>query len=969
MAYPEAHAAKSGSVPLALFGKKSVRTAMSAAVAIAIGIAPALVYSSPAMAAPNDLTLTVANTTAAEGGTITINYSYEGNGGATYTLLGTPPGPGGAVSGLGHDYMIGTPSPALTALGDGSTTPITGTITIDALTDMAYESSEQFTITATGDNGDTQTTALLTITDGAAPDFTFTGANSTTAVVEPIKNGTTTSAVTAALPLGWTTEADYHIKLNTLDGTTNSATDYDPLVNTDLIIPKGSVTHDGSVTILGDGLKDSQDVEQLTVLATGPAVGAPKTATVKIKDDAVDAVLPKLKIADAASAMEGGNASFTVTADHGSDTAMTAQWSSMDTTPATGHGTATAGTDFDYNADATQRVVTVPATTNKIAVKTTGLLSIPLKTDTTYEQAEDFTVGIASPTNATLGTPITAKGVIMDAADLTASVIPISVDEGSGGRKAVTFTATLSQPALKPVTVEWKTDDAGQTATAGLDYIKASGMVTFPAGETKQTFTVDVIGDTIDEDNETFNIVTTSDFVTYAGTTTQITIKDDDAAPTFMFDNVTVDEGNSPHAVLIPIKLSNASSHPITYNIADMTSGAGAASDMFDPAVVGSGDYTLLTKGTDAVTIQAGQTDGFVVALVNGDKIYEKSEWAKFTATPNTATATANYLGSNTMQTSTLTISNDDKAPDLEINNVTGKEGETVQVTSSVTGISDSDTKLTVVFEGGASDGKRAASANDFTNPGATPITIPMGTIEGTVFDVAKVKLLVTEGAEPAETIRVTGYGEGNVGTVTEGVITIAANGTTTPEEPGGEEPGEAPKPTIKAPTKVTGPSAVEVEGTVAAGKMVQLWAAPLGSGDLKWVKNVTADEDGYYFFSHNISWGTRFAVLSQEMKSDEITVWVTQKPLFVVSTSSKGQLNLGVKGMPSWAGQTAAVQQWVNGSWVTKWSGKTGADGVWRASPKFKSGTSVVLRAWVGGEPLKGTLPAFTEQMRSTVK
>ena len=234
---------------------------------------------------------------------------------------------------------------------------------------------------------------------------------------------------------------------------------------------------------------------------------------------------------------------------------------------------------------------------------------------------------------------------------------------------------------------------------------------------------------------------------------------------------------------------------------------------------------------------------------------------------------------------------------------------------------------------------------------------------------MANVALVDDTIAEPIETIVGTGTALGNFGTVTDGYIYIdASDGGTTPTDP--DQPGDdAPKPTIKAPTSIVGPGMAEVEGTVAPMTEVQLWAAPLGMGALKWVKNITSDKDGYYYFEHSISWGTRFTTMSQKMKSDEITVWVTQKPLFVVSTSTKGQLNLGVKGSPSWAGQTAAVQQWKNGAWVTMWSGKTGADGVWRGSPKFASGTTVTLRAWVGGEPLKGTLPAFTEQMKATVK
>ncbi|MBL7254058.1 Calx-beta domain-containing protein [Paractinoplanes lichenicola] len=940
---------------------------LSAAVAAAIGVAPALVYSSPAMADPGDLVLTPQSTTVAENGILTIDYKYNGAAvnasPASYSISAVPSVSANHASST--DFAL---TSAATISVD--TTHTTGTITVKAAADQIYEGDETFVVKAVNGSDDTATTADLTITDGDAPSFTLTTPASTTPAQEAAAGSLTPAkaTVTAALPTGWTAEKAYTVNLTTLDGTAKVATDYTALANKVVTIPVGGTFKAEDVTITSDGLKDSALVEDLTVLGTGPASNVlPQQVKVQIKDDPKDAVDPVLSIAKAADAKEGTSASFKVTADHGSDTEIKAWWSSLTTTPMTGHGTATAGTDFDYDADATKRFVTVPAATapNPAAGTVAANILIPLKKDDVYEQPEDFTIGLDKATGATVGTPASAMGTIIDEKDLTTGVTPVSIDEGNNGRKPATFTATLSQAASTPVTVMWKTTPG--TATANVDYMPTSGTVTFPAGSTKQTFTVDINGDLMDEPDETFSIATSSEFVGYSPSTALITIKDDDAAPTFKFDSVTMDEGNMPHAVLLPVKLSNPSSQAISFDVTDTTgSGAGAASDTFNVNTIGSGDYSLLTEGNATVNIQAGETEGYVVVLVNGDKIHEKAEWAKFTATPSAGTI-ANLATGAAATTSTLTLSNDDKAPDLEINNVTGKEGETVQVTGVVSGWADDDIKLTVVFAGGASDGKRAASADDFTNPGATPWTIAKGTVEGTVIDVAKVPLLVTPGAEPAETIRVTGYGEGNVGTVTEGVITIAAHGTA-PEEPG--EPGEAPKPTIMAkPTKVVGPSKVEVEGTVAPGKQVQLWSATVGGGALKWVKNVTADEDGYYWFEQNITWGTRFATLSQGVKSNEIAVWVQQDPVFVVSTSTKGQLNLGVKGMPWGAGQTAAVQQWVNGAWVTKWSGKTGADGVWRGSPKFKSGTSVVLRAWVGGEPGKGTLPAFTDQIKSTVK
>ena len=56
-------------------------------------------------------------------------------------------------------------------------------------------------------------------------------------------------------------------------------------------------------------------------------------------------------------------------------------------------------------------------------------------------------------------------------------------------------------PSATPVTVHWSTVDTGASgvATPGVDYLAASGTVTFAAGETSQTIPITVFGDTISE--------------------------------------------------------------------------------------------------------------------------------------------------------------------------------------------------------------------------------------------------------------------------------------------------------------------------------------------------------------------------------------------------------------------------------------------------------------------------------------
>ena len=77
-----------------------------------------------------------------------------------------------------------------------------------------------------------------------------------------------------------------------------------------------------------------------------------------------------------------------------------------------------------------------------------------------------------------------------------------AITEGDNGTTTATFTVSLSQAATKTVTVAYAT--AANTATAGSDYTNSTGTLTFTPGITTQSITVPILGDTVDEVNETF---------------------------------------------------------------------------------------------------------------------------------------------------------------------------------------------------------------------------------------------------------------------------------------------------------------------------------------------------------------------------------------------------------------------------------------------------------------------------------
>ncbi|MCP3904120.1 MAG: hypothetical protein GY715_10855, partial [Planctomycetes bacterium] len=74
--------------------------------------------------------------------------------------------------------------------------------------------------------------------------------------------------------------------------------------------------------------------------------------------------------------------------------------------------------------------------------------------------------------------------------------------ESDSGSVPLLLTVTLSSPAAAGVTVDYQTVEA--SATAGIDYTPTSGTLTFATGSSSRTVTVNVLGDSDEEDAEFF---------------------------------------------------------------------------------------------------------------------------------------------------------------------------------------------------------------------------------------------------------------------------------------------------------------------------------------------------------------------------------------------------------------------------------------------------------------------------------
>ncbi len=150
----------------------------------------------------------------------------------------------------------------------------------------------------------------------------------------------------------------------------------------------------------------------------------------------------------------------------------------------------------------------------------------------------DILLNSARSTTSLVGKTVTGKRLDVGSAltvppPPSASEIRItggSIQEGNSGSRSLAFTITLSSAAASPVSVDFAT--GGGTATAGIDYLSNSGTLIFNPGETSKSISIDVMGDTSVEANETFlvslsNLASTSP-ATIATASATGTITNDD---------------------------------------------------------------------------------------------------------------------------------------------------------------------------------------------------------------------------------------------------------------------------------------------------------------------------------------------------------------------------------------------------------------------------------------------------------
>ena len=275
---------------------------------------------------------------------------------------------------------------------------------------------------------------------------------------------------------------------------------------------------------------------------------------------------------------------------------------------ATGNGTALAGSDY--------------TATSGVMIFATGqitqTISVPIIPDFVDEVDETVVLALSAPTNASLGTPNVATLTILDddappAVQFTSTTYAVA-ENGS----AAIVTATLTNASVFTVTVDYATNDGSALAVS--DYRSQGGTLSFPPGNTLQTFTVPITDDLIYELAETVSLsllppINNATFGSPTGAA--LTIVDNEVLPTVQFDSSAYSVFENAGPAVLTTTLSGASALTVTvdYLSTDLTAQAGT-------------DYLT---ATGAITFAPGQLLQTFTVPITDDLPVEPNETLQLT--------------------------------------------------------------------------------------------------------------------------------------------------------------------------------------------------------------------------------------------------------------------------------------------------------------------------------------------------
>ncbi|WP_410790432.1 Calx-beta domain-containing protein [Kribbella sp. C-35] len=520
---------------------------------------------------------------------------------------------------------------AVTTRVAAGTAPGTYHCTIDyAINNITGVATQPVTVTVPGAAGPTLTVNDVTLAEG--------------------NTGTTPATFSVAIDQPATTTVTVHAA--TTDGTAPSPADFTG-TSLDLTFQPGETSKQVSVPVVGDTIDEPDETFTLALSAASGATIADGQGVATILDDDEPIARPRLSVGDV-SVPEGDSgtttqASFTVTMDK-------AAGSPVNVHAATSDGTATSPDDFTATS---VDLTFAPGETSKT-------VAVPVVGDLVEEPDETFTLHLSAASGADIND---ADGVATirddDGSMPQLRVSDVSVVEGDQGTTIAEFLITADRSPQTNITGRATT--AGGTATSPDDFAAADVDFTIPPGQVSVPVQVRVVGDMVDEPDETFALALTGVRNAVVVDSQGVgTIVDDDTAalPQLSIGDVTVAEGNSgTTAADFTLTLDRTSTTPVSVHYAAASGTATAGSD-FAPA---SGD----------IVFAPGQTVQHATISVLGDTSDEPDETFAVQLSAPSGGVVADGQGVGT-------IVDDDEpvvVPAVSVHDATAAEGDPVAFT------------------------------------------------------------------------------------------------------------------------------------------------------------------------------------------------------------------------------------------------------------------------------------------------
>ena len=477
--------------------------------------------------------------------------------------------------------------------------------------------------------------------------------------------------------------------------------------------------------------------DTLTVLSTDSA-GAPLTDsdTVAITVGAQ----PSFSINDVSVNEGAGTITFTVT-----KSGATALTTTVDYAVAPN----SAVTPGDYAAGTS----VLTGTLSFAAGVTTQTIVLNITNDMVFELTESFDVNLSAPTNAAIADNLGVGTITDNDTPPSFAINDVNVSETAG---TVTFTVTKTGATDVASSVTYAAADASALTpgdyAAGTDPL--TGVLNFAAGVTTQTIVLNITNDAVAELTETFNVnLSAAVNATISDNQGVATIADDDGAPSFSINDVTVNEGAGTITFTVTKSGATTLTATVDYAVAPNSS-------------VTPGDYAAGTSAlTGTLSFASGVTTQTIVLNITDDAIFELSETFNVNLSAPTNALISDNLGVGT-------VTDNDVAPSFAINDVSVSEAAgTVTFTVTKTGATDVGSSVTYT----AADGS-AVTPGDYA-AGTSPLTGVLNFAAGVTTQTIVLNITDDTVAELTETFNVDLSAAVNA-TISDsqGVATIADN-------------------------------------------------------------------------------------------------------------------------------------------------------------------------------------------------